>query len=154
MHRQEGIYMKINNISLNLFSGKINKTTQTSNPFAVESSNPFAGGLTKDIFQLSNANITEKKQNIFAQKAAEFLITWNKGIENIKIGTKEFFAPAISFAGKVKAGYNKLNEMTLEDAYNGIKNQITLFSIDKDVKKYMNMPISDLRAELSKELAI
>ena len=67
---------------------------------------------------------------------------------------KEFIAPAISFAGKVKSGYNKLNEMTISDAYNGIKKHIAMLSIDKDVRKYMNMPVSDLRAELSKELAI
>ena len=147
--------MKISNISLNLFNSKINKSSeQTSNPFAISSSNPFAGNLTNDVFQTSNINIADNKQNIFAQKAAELLISWNKGVENFKNGTKEFFAPAISFAGKVKAGYDKLNQITLEDAYNGIKNQISMLSLDKDVRKYMNMPVADLRTELTKELSI
>jgi len=145
--------MKISGINLNLFRARTTETTtQTQqNPFITGSTNPFAGGLSKDVFQ--NSSIENKQPNIFAQKAAEFVTTWNKSIENIKTGTKEFFAPAISFAGQIKTGFNKLNEIKVEDLFAGLKNEISMLTLDKDVRKYAKMSTADLRSELSKELA-
>ena len=143
--------MKIQNINLNLFRAK--NTTESSNPFAGQHniSNPFAGGLKADTFQSSA--IENKQPNIFAQKAAEIVTNWNKGVESFKNGAKEFFAPAVSFAGKIQAGYNKLNSITLEDMFNSFKNEISMIGLDKDVRKYMKMSTSELRSELAKELA-
>ena len=143
--------MKIQNINLNLFRAR--NTVENTNPFASQSntSNPFAGGLQADAFQSST--IENKQPNIFARKAAEIVTGWNQGVENFKNGAKEFFAPAISFAGKIQAGYNKLNSITLEDMFNSLKNEISMIGLDKDVKRYMKMSASELRSELSKELA-
>ena len=78
---------------------------------------------------------------------------WNQGVENFKNGAKEFCAPAISFAGKIQAGYNKLNTITLSDMFNSLKNEISMIGLDRDVKRYMKMSTSELRSELEKELA-
>ena len=37
--------------------------------------------------------------------------------------------------------------------YNGLKKEISLLTLDKDVRKYVKMPVADLREELVKELA-
>ena len=97
--------------------------------------------------------IENKQPNIFAQKAAEIVTGWNNGVSNLKNGARELFAPAISFAGKIKAGYEKLNTITLEDVYNNLKNEISMIGLDRDVKKYLRMSASELRSELAKELA-
>ena len=142
--------MKIQNISFNLF--RTRNANETSNPFSANSiSNPFAGKIQSDVFQSSS--IENKQPNIFAQKAAEIVTGWNNGVANLKNGAKEFFAPAISFAGKIQAGYNKLNSITLEDVYNNLKNEISMIGLDRDVKKYLRMSASELRNELAKELA-
>ena len=103
---RKGISMKIQNINLSLFRSR--NTVENTNPFAAQSStsNPFAGGLKADVFQSST--VENKETNIFARKAAELVTGWNKGVENFKNGAKEFFAPAVSFAGKIQAGYNKI----------------------------------------------
>ena len=75
------------------------------------------------------------------------------GVTTLKNRTREFFAPAISFAGKVREGYDRLNNITLGDVYNGIKKEISMLSLDKDVRKYVKMPVADLRSELAKELS-
>lgn len=146
--------MKIQNINLNLFRTRsVNSAeNQVQNPFAATNiSNPFAGGMKTDIFQSST--IENKEPNIFAQKAAEIVTGFNKGVDNFKAGAREFFAPAVSFAGRIQAGYNKLNSMTLQDAFAGLKNEISMIGLDKDVKKYMRMSAAELRSELAKELA-
>ena len=142
--------MKIQNISFNLF--RTRNVNETSNPFSANSiSNPFAGKIQSDVFQSST--IENKQPNIFAQKAAEIVTGWNNGVSNLKNGARELFAPAISFAGKIKAGYEKLNTITLEDVYNNLKNEISMIGLDRDVKKYLRMSASELRSELAKELA-
>ena len=144
--------MKIQNINFNLFRSRNVNQAETKNPFAAANiSNPFAGGIQTDVFQKSTIENTQP--NIFAQKAAEIVTGWNKGVENLKNGAKEFFAPAISFAGKIQAGYNKLNSVTLTDLYNNLKSEISMLGLDRDVKKYLRMSAADLRTELSKELA-
>ena len=147
---KKGISMKIQNINFSLFR---TKSAAESNPFAAQNSvsNPFAGGLKADTFQSSS--LDNKQPNIFAQKAAEIVTNWNKGVENFKNGAKEFFAPAVSFAGKIQAGYNKLNSITLGDMFNNLKNEISMIGLDRDVKKYMRMSTTELRSELAKELA-
>ncbi|MCR4881561.1 MAG: hypothetical protein K6A44_06395 [bacterium] len=142
--------MKIQNINLNLF--RTRSTNETQNPFAANNvSNPFAGGLKTDIFQSSS--MENKQPNIFAKKAAEIVEGWNQGVTNFKNGAKEFFAPAISFAGKIQAGYDKLNSIKMEDLFTNLKNEISMIGLDKDVKKYLKMSAADLRGELAKELA-
>ena len=47
---------------------------------------------------------------------------------------------------------NKLNEITLGDVYSGFKKEISMLSLDKDVRKYVKMPVADLRNELAQEL--
>ena len=79
--------MKIQNISFNLFKTK--NVNETQNPFAAKNiSNPFAGGISHDVFQSSS--IENKQPNIFAQKAAEIVTGWNNGINNLRNGAKEF----------------------------------------------------------------
>ena len=115
----KGQSMKIQNINFNLFRSRNVNQTETKNPFAAANiSNPFAGGLQVDIFQKSN--LENKQPNIFAQKAAEIVTGWNKGVENLKNGAKEFFAPAVSFAGKIQAGYKRtFRESQREYAFYG-----------------------------------
>jgi len=147
--------MRIPSINFSLFQSKsISKVTENQqNPFAVNNTNnPFAGGLSADVFQNSSIQNTQPT-NFFAQKSAEIISGWNNGIANIQNRTREFFAPAISFAGKVREGYNRINEITLGDIYNGIKKEISMLSLDKDVRKYVKMPVADLRSELAKELS-
>ena len=146
--------MKISGINLNLFKTKSisNVTENQQNPFAVNNTNnPFAGGLKADVFQKSS--IEEAKPNDIAQKAAEIVTNMNKGVETFKGMAKEFFAPAISFAGKIQAGYQKLNEIRVEDMFANLGKEISMLTLDKDVRKYVKMPIADLRSELAKELA-
>ena len=144
--------MKIQNINLNLFRAR--NAVENNNPFAAQNttSNPFAGGLKTDTFQATTVE-NNSQPNVFARKAAELVTGWNQGVENFKNGAKEFFAPAVSFAGKIQAGYNKLNSITLTDMFNNLKNEISMIGLDKDVKKYMRMSTSELRSELAKELA-
>lgn len=146
--------MKISAINFNLF--RTNNTTKISenqqNPFAVNNTNnPFAGGLQSDVFQ--NSSIQNVQPNAFAQKTIELYGNLTDRFSAIRNQAKEFFAPAISFAGKVRAGFDKLNSITVEDMYNGLKKEISLLTLDKDVRKYVKMPVADLREELVKELA-
>ena len=78
---------------------------------------------------------------------------WNEKYNNFKNQSKEFFAPVISFAGKINAGIQKLNNITVEDMVANLKKEMSLLTLDKDVRKYVKMPVSDLREELVKELA-
>ena len=147
--------MRIPSINFNLFQSKaISKVTENQqNPFAVNNTNnPFAGGLKTDVFQNSSVQ-NAQTTNIFAQKSAEIIAGWNNGITTFKNKTREFFAPAISFAGSIREGYNRLNEITLGDVYASIKREISLLSLDKDVRKYVKMPVADLRNELAQELS-
>jgi len=146
--------MKISAINFNLF--RTNNATKISenqqNPFAVNNTNnPFAGGLQSDVFQ--NSSIQNVQPNAFAQKTIELYGNLTDRFSAIRSQAKEFFAPAISFAGKVRAGFDKLNSITVEDMYNGLKKEISLLTLDKDVRKYVKMPVADLREELVKELA-
>ena len=147
--------MRIPSINFNLFQSKsISKVTENQqNPFAVNNTNnPFAGGLSADVFQNSSIQNTQST-NFFAQKSAEIIAGWNNGVATFKNRTKEFFAPAISFAGTVREGYERLNNITLGDIYAGIKKEISMLSLDKDVRKYVKMPVADLRNELAQELS-
>ena len=159
-YTQEGrkYFMKLSGINLNLFSARNAQATteiqQNQNPFIVNSTNnPFAGGLQSDVFQSSSLNNTQP-MNFFAQKTADIAAGWNSGIERAKNATKEFFAPAISFAGNVRAGFNKLNEMTVADMFGAVKKEISLLKLDKDVRKYVKMPVSELRNQLAQELSM
>ncbi len=148
--------MKIPSINLNLFKSKniSNVSENQQNPFVANSTNnPFAGSLKTDIFQNSSIN-NSQSYNFLAQKSAELIAGWNNGLGKIKNQTKEFLAPAISFAGRVQAGFKKLNEMNLGDMISGIQKEISLLTLDKDVRKYVKMPVSDLRVELARELSI
>ncbi len=147
--------MKLPAISFNLFKAKNISTVneKQQNPFAINSTNnPFAGGLKTDVFQNSTVN-NAQSTNVFVQKSAEFITNWNNGLEKIKNQAKEFFAPAISFAGNIKAGYEKLNNIKMEDMISALGKEISMLSIDRDVRKYMKMPVAELRTELAKELA-
>ena len=146
--------MRIPSINFNLFQAKnVSKVSENQqNPFvANNTNNPFAGGLSSDVFQ--NSSIQNTQPNFIAKKTAEIIASWNNGITIFKNRTKEFFAPAISFAGSIRDGYNKLNEITLGDVYSGFKKEISMLSLDKDVRKYVKMPVADLRSELAKELS-
>ena len=108
--------MRIPSINLNLFKAKnvSGVAENQQNPFIANlTNNPFAGGLKTDVFQNSTIN-NAQSTNVFVQKSAEFITNWNNGLEKIKNQTKEFFAPAISFAGSIKAGYEKLNQIKIE----------------------------------------
>ena len=146
--------MKLPAISLNLFKAKnvstVNENQQ--NPFIANlTNNPFAGGLKTDVFQNSTIN-NAQSTNIFAQKSAEFITNWNNGLEKIKNQAKEFFAPAISFAGNIKAGYEKLNQIKMENLISAFGKEISMLTLDREVRKYMKMPVAELRTELAKEL--
>ena len=146
--------MRIPSINLNLFQSKsISKVAENQqNPFvANNTNNPFAGGLKADVFQNSSIENIQAT-NFLAQKSAEIIAGWNNGIATFKNNAKEFFAPVISFAGSIRAGYNRLNEITLGDLYAGFKKEISMLSLDKDVRKYVKMPVADLRNELAQEL--
>jgi len=148
--------MRISSINLNLF--KTQSTTaveqQNQNPFAINNTqnNPFAGNnIGQDVFQ--NSSIQNTQPNAFAQKTAEIFAGFNEKFTTFKNNTKEFFAPVVSFAGKINAGIQKLNSITVEDMCAGLKKEISLLTLDKDVRKYVKMPVADLREELVKELA-
>ena len=144
--------MKISAINFNLFRTNTKVTENQQNPFAVNNTNnPFAGGLQSDVFQ--NSSIQNVQPNAFAQKTIELYGNLTERFSAIRNQAKEFFAPAISFAGKIQAGFDKLNSITVEDMYNGLKKEISLLTLDKDVRKYVKMPVADLREELVKELA-
>ena len=147
--------MKISSISFNLFKTKsvTNVEQQNQNPFAINNtkSNPFAGKIEQDVFQ--NSSIQNAQPNAFAQKTAEIFAGFNEKFTTFKNNTKEFLSPVISFAGKINEGIQKLNSITIEDMYNGLKKEISLLTLDKDVRKYVKMPVADLREELIKELA-
>lgn len=149
--------MKIPSINFNLFrTNAVQKTTE-QNPFAKNSiSNPFAaftGRLNADTFQNSAIN-NAQSANFFAQKSAEFVANWNRGLEQVKNHTKQFLAPIISFAGSIRAGFNKMNEITVGDIVTGVKKEISLLSLDKDVRNYVKMPVSELRNQLAQELSM
>lgn len=144
--------MKISAINFNLFRTNTKVSENQQNPFAVNNTNnPFAGGLQSDVFQ--NSSIQNVQPNAFAQKTIELYGNLTDRFSAIRNQAKEFFAPAISFAGKIQAGFDKLNSITVEDMYNGLKKEISLLTLDKDVRKYVKMPVADLREELVKELA-
>ena len=147
--------MKISSINFNLFKAQsvANVEKQNQNPFAVNNTsiNPFAGKIEQDVFQ--NSSIQNAQPNAFAQKTAEIFAGFNEKLTNLKNNTKEFFSPVISFAGKINEGIQKLNTITVEDMYAGLKKEISLLKLDKDVRKYVKMPVADLREELVKELA-
>ena len=144
--------MKISAINFNLFRTNTKVSENQQNPFAVNNTNnPFAGGLQSDVFQ--NSSIQNVQPNAFAQKTIELYGNLTDRFSAIRNQAKEFFAPAISFAGKIQAGFEKLNSITVEDMYNGLKKEISLLTLDKDVRKYVKMPVADLREELVKELA-
>ncbi len=146
--------MRISSINLNLFQTK-NVSTITENqqnPFvANNTNNPFAGGLQSDVFQ--NSSVQTSQPNAFIQKTASAFSGFSERLAEFKNQAKEFFAPAISFAGKIGESFEKLNSITVEDMYNGLKKEISMLSIDKDVRKYLKMPVADLREELAKEIA-
>jgi len=146
--------MKISGINLNLFSAKSAATVKENqqNPFVTNNTNnPFAGGLQNDVF--TNSSIQNVQPNAFAQKTVEIYNSLTDKFSTLKNQAKEFFAPAISFAGKIGSSFEKLNSITIEDMYAGLKREISLLSLDKDVRKYVKMPVADLKEELVKELA-
>ena len=148
--------MKLSSINLNLFRARnAQATTEVQqNPFVANATNnPFAGGLQTDVFQNSTIN-NAQTTNVFAQKSAEMIAGWNNGLDKIKTQAKEFFAPAISFAGNVRAGFNRISEMSLADMYDGLKKEISLLTLDKEVRKYVKMPVSELRTQLAQELSM
>ncbi|MCQ2958149.1 MAG: hypothetical protein MJ180_04510 [Candidatus Gastranaerophilales bacterium] len=145
--------MRISSINFNVFKTRsiANVEQQNQNPFAVQNNNTIAGGLKQDVFQ--NSSIQNAQPNAFAQKTAEIFAGFNEKYNNFKNQSKEFFAPVISFAGKINAGIQKLNSITVEDMVASLKKEMSLLTLDRDVRKYVKMPVSDLREELVKELA-
>ena len=146
--------MRISSINLNLFrTNNAEKVAENQqNPFvANNTNNPFSGGLQNDVFQ--NSSIQNVQPNAFAQKTAEIYGNLTDKFATLKQQAKDFFAPVISFGGKVREGFDKLNSITVEDMYNGLRKEISMLSLDKEVRQYMKMPVADLREELTKELA-
>ena len=136
--------MKIPSISsLNLFRTKeVNTINQSqNNPFAQS----FNGGLSSDVFQSSNMNSTT---NSFVEKTAGIMRSITSTMQKVTDFSKEKLAPVISFAGNVK----KIATMDISDIGHAIKREISMIGIDKEVKSYMRMPVSELRNLLTQEL--
>ncbi|MDD3594543.1 MAG: hypothetical protein PHX18_07945 [Candidatus Gastranaerophilales bacterium] len=119
----------------------------SNNPFKIS----FKSALNADMFQNSSLK-EENSTNFVMKKIAEFTQRFNAGMEIARNKTREMFQPVISFAGKVKEGYNTLNSITLTDAMHSIGKEISLLTLDKDVRKYVKMPTYELRGLLEEEL--
>lgn len=119
----------------------------TNNPFKIS----FKSALNADMFQNSSLK-EENSTNFVIKKIAEFTQRFNAGMEIVRNRTKEMFQPVISFAGKVKEGYSTLNSITISDTMHAIGKEISLLTLDKDVRKYVKMPTYELRGLLEEEL--